>query len=137
LPITKSEGKSKKKHFIKVDHLSCGGFSVGATISWLCSSEKKLYDGIIGFYGSRIRNYVDDGPICPSLLIYGSEEKSFNLKELTDVLGKKDMVEVKIFEGNQGFSDSYSKNYHEKSASQAFNKMVEFIFVCNKYKTTK
>jgi dienelactone hydrolase len=107
------------------------GFSVGATISWLCSSEKKLYDGIIGFYGSRIRNYVDDSPKCPSLLIYGSEEKSFNVKELTDVLGKKDMVEVKIFEGKHGFSDSYSKNYHEKSAGQAFDKMVEFIFVSN------
>ena len=103
------------------------GFSVGATISWLSSSKENLYDGFIGFYGSRIRDYIDDNPKCPSLLIYGSEEKSFNVKELTDVLGKKDKVEVKIFEGKHGFSDPYSKNYDEKSANQAFDEMVEFI----------
>lgn len=33
------------------------GYSVGATIAWLCSGEKDMCSGIIGYYGSRIRDY--------------------------------------------------------------------------------
>ena len=33
------------------------GFSVGATVAWLCS-EEECVDGIVGYYGSRIRDYV-------------------------------------------------------------------------------
>ncbi|WP_337955898.1 dienelactone hydrolase family protein [Bacillus weihaiensis] len=38
------------------------GFSVGATIAWLCSKDQSI-DGIICFYGSRIREYVDIVPL--------------------------------------------------------------------------
>ena len=37
------------------------GFRVGATVAWLCSEEKDV-DGIVGFYGSRIRDYINIFP---------------------------------------------------------------------------
>ncbi len=61
------------------------GFSVGATVAWLCS-EEQLVDGIIGYYGSRIRNFMDISPQCPTLLFFPQEETSFNVDELISTL---------------------------------------------------
>lgn len=53
------------------------GFSVGATIAWL-SAESNLCDGIVCYYGSRIRDYTDIMPQCPVLVIMAQFEKSFD-----------------------------------------------------------
>jgi dienelactone hydrolase len=102
------------------------GFSVGATVAWLCS-EEPLADGIIGYYGSRIRNYMEISPQCPTLLFFPREEKAFDVDELIKVLQNKNHVSIFKFAGQHGFSDPYSKAYHEESAKQAFNQMVNFI----------
>lgn len=85
-------------------------YSIGATIAWLCSNEDNLCDGIIGYYGSRIRDYINITPKCPVLLIFPTEEKSFNVKELVISL-KKWNIDVHILRGNHGFSDPFSKNF--------------------------
>lgn len=88
------------------------GYSVGATTAWLCSEEK--CDGVIGYYGSRIRNYLETNPKCPVLLFFPQQEKSFN-------------VHAKKFAGNHGFADPYSINFCEESSTQSFESMMEFI----------
>ena len=40
------------------------GYSVGAATAWLCSQYEGLYDGIVCFYGSRIRDYQTLEPKC-------------------------------------------------------------------------
>jgi dienelactone hydrolase len=102
------------------------GFSVGATVAWLCS-EEKLVDGIIGYYGSRIRNYMELSPQCPTLLIFPDEEKSFKVNELVAVLDGKQNVEVHQFSGQHGFSDPFSSKYNEQSAKKAFMEMLNYI----------
>ncbi|PKG22852.1 dienelactone hydrolase family protein [Niallia nealsonii] len=101
------------------------GFSVGATVAWLCS-EEDCVDGIVGYYGSRIRNYAELTPKCPSILFFPQEEQSFNVDELISVLDKKN-IEIHKFNGKHGFSDSYSPKYNVISAQKAFSKMVDFI----------
>jgi dienelactone hydrolase len=102
------------------------GFSVGATVAWLCS-EEKLVDGIIGYYGSRIRNYMELSPQCPTLLFFPDEEKSFKVNELVAVLDGKHNVEVHQFSGQHGFSDPFSSKYNEQSAKKAFMEMLNYI----------
>jgi dienelactone hydrolase len=102
------------------------GFSVGATVAWLCS-EEQLVDGIIGYYGSRIRNYMEISPQCPTLLFFPQEEKSFNVDELISALDNKNKVEVHKFNGQHGFSDPFSPKYNEESAKKAFNQMLIFL----------
>ncbi|SDM72315.1 Dienelactone hydrolase [Fictibacillus solisalsi] len=101
------------------------GFSVGATIAWLCSEEDGL-DGIVGYYGSQIRNYLGIEPLCPTMLLFPEEEKSFNVDGLIISLEKKN-IEVHKFNGQHGFCDPYSQKYNIKSAQKAFNRMVEFF----------
>lgn len=102
------------------------GFSVGATVAWLCSKEQGL-NGIVGYYGSRIRDYLEISPQCPALLIFPQEERSFHVDELMSYL-EKQKIEVTKYDGLHGFSDPYSLNYHASSAHKAFESMLEFIF---------
>ncbi|MED4695105.1 dienelactone hydrolase family protein [Peribacillus frigoritolerans] len=103
------------------------GFSAGATVAWLCS-EEECVDGIVGYYGSRIRNYAELAPRCPALLFFPLEEPSFNVDELISALESKD-VEVHKFMGEHGFSDPYHSKYHAESAQAAVSKMMKFFMV--------
>jgi len=99
-------------------HVFLLGYSIGATIAWLCSNEDNICDGIVGYYGSRIRDYMNVTPKCPVLLIYPNQEQSFNVKELVNSL-KKRHIEVHILNGKHGFRDPFSKNYCENSSEAA------------------
>ncbi|WP_169082313.1 dienelactone hydrolase family protein [Paenibacillus sp. PL91] len=109
----------------KYQKIFIAGFSVGATIAWLCSEEKNI-DGIVGYYGSRIRNYVDLSPQCPALLFFPQEEPAFEVDELISSLVEKDIEAYKC-SGQHGFSDPYSTKYHAKSAQQTFQAMIDFF----------
>jgi dienelactone hydrolase len=101
------------------------GFSVGATVAWLCGKENYV-DGIVGYYGSRIRNYAELTPQCPTILFFPREERSFNVDELISSLNHKN-VEIHKLYGKHGFSDPYSPNYHAESAQKAFSRMQNFL----------
>lgn len=101
------------------------GFSVGATVAWLCSEEDYL-NGIVGYYGSRIRNYIEVVPLLPTILFFPQEEQSFVVDELISILDKRN-IEIHKLNGKHGFSDPYSLNFNTKSAQEAFNKMVSFM----------
>lgn len=101
------------------------GFSVGATVAWLCSEEDCL-DGVVAYYGSRIRNYKQIVPLCPTVLFFPQVEQSFNVDELISNLDKKN-IEIHKFNGQHGFSDPYSTKFNEKSSQNAFNKMLNFL----------
>ncbi|WP_088105859.1 dienelactone hydrolase family protein [Halalkalibacter urbisdiaboli] len=101
------------------------GFSVGATVAWLCSQEECL-DGIVGYYGSRIRDYSNIHPSCPTMLFFPQTESSFIVDEFIPTIKDKN-VKIHKFNGKHGFSDPYSPYYHEKSAQQAFHEMVNFF----------
>ena len=101
------------------------GFSVGATVAWLCSEEEYL-DGVVGYYGSRIRNYKQIVPQCPIILFFPQEEQSFNVDELISNLDKKN-IDIHKFNGLHGFSDPYSTKFNEISSQNAFNEMLNFL----------
>ena len=99
--------------------------SAGATVAWLCS-EEECVDGIVGYDGSRIRNYTELAPQCPALLFFPLEEPSFNVDELISVLERTN-VEVHKFNGKHGFSDPYNSKYHAESSPGSRSKMMKFF----------
>jgi dienelactone hydrolase len=94
------------------------GYSIGATLAWL-GSETGLCDLAIGFYGSRIRDYLLVKPKCPTLLLFPTVEKAFNVEELITDLNKIEHVQVKKITGQHGFADPFSNNYNKQSSSRA------------------
>lgn len=80
------------------------GFSVGAAIAWLHSSNTAI-KSVIGIYGSRIRDYMDLKPAVDTYL-YFCEEKSFDIKPVINELKNKDKVKITLLNGDHGFYNS-------------------------------
>lgn len=93
------------------------GFSVGATVAWLCSNHENVHR-VVGLYGSRIRQYLDIIPKTDTVLIYGEHEQSFDPKDLKHKLSKYTNVLVKVVEGEHGFADPYSTKYNKNSTER-------------------
>lgn len=101
------------------------GFSVGATVAWLCSEEESV-DAIVGYYGSRIKNYATINPKAPTLLLFPEREKSFNVDDIIATLNQRKIQTLK-YTGEHGFSDPYSAKYHSKSAEDAYRQTLNFF----------
>ncbi|EZH65652.1 hypothetical protein DH09_12400 [Bacillaceae bacterium JMAK1] len=101
------------------------GFSIGATVAWLCGKEDNVV-GIIGYYGSRIRDYVHQIPKAECLLFYPHVEKSFSVDALVDKLKAKGIITI-TYPVTHGFSDPYSEHFDKVSAKEAFKETIAFI----------
>ncbi|WP_226671947.1 dienelactone hydrolase family protein [Rossellomorea aquimaris] len=101
------------------------GFSVGATIAWLCSNDERV-DGVIGYYGSRIRNYLEITPQCPTMLFFPEEESSFQVDEVIAMLERKH-IDIQKYSGKHGFSDPYSSSFHRESANETRARIIGFL----------
>ncbi|MBP2636799.1 MAG: dienelactone hydrolase [Firmicutes bacterium] len=102
------------------------GYSIGATLAWNCSATG-LCDGAIGFYGSRIRNYLALTPTCPVLLFFPEQEKSFAVDDLIVRVSSCANVRVEKLAGQHGFADAFSPSYNQESAKKAYKEMLAFI----------
>jgi dienelactone hydrolase len=102
------------------------GFSVGATVAWLCSQEKSV-DGVVGYYGSRIRDYLHIDPNCSTLLFFSTEEKSFNVENIQSTLDEKKDIRIHLCKCQHGFSDPYTSKYNNESAEFAFRETLNFL----------
>ena len=104
-------------------HIRIIGFSVGATVAWLCSEHPSVHK-VVGFYGSRIRQYTHVMPRAETILLFGEQEKSFNPFDLKMRLSAYSNVLVNIVEGEHGFADPYSTKYNE----HATNNLLKYLF---------
>ncbi|PFM46868.1 hypothetical protein COJ45_14860 [Bacillus cereus] len=127
------EGKKKIEEFIthlssSYTHIGLIGFSVGATISWLCSNNPKL-DFIIGCYGSRIRDYIHLKPTCATLLIFPEKEASFSVSSFIQSLQqqKNPLLAIQQLRGEHGFLNPYTEKYNEHSTKQAYSLIDAFL----------
>jgi dienelactone hydrolase len=102
------------------------GFSAGATVAWRCA-ESCLCDGIIGCYGSRIRDYTELAPKCPTLLIFADREEYFDAPALAAALKSKPNVTSMLLSGSHGFCDPFSVNYNPASAAEAERLIENFL----------
>lgn len=98
------------------------GYSAGATVAWL-ASQTGLCDLCVGFYGSRIRDYLLITPQCPTLLFFPQSERSFKVDELMASLSNIHNVQVEKLAGQHGFANPFSPNYYKKSLVKAWRKI--------------
>ncbi|MGE7094210.1 dienelactone hydrolase family protein [Lysinibacillus sp. NPDC048646] len=101
------------------------GFSIGATIAWRLSTLP--LHRVVCVYGSRIRQYLDLQPSCPTLILLPSHEKSFNVQDLKQALNHIQYVQTIQFPGEHGFMDCYNSAYHYESAIHAHTYIKNFI----------
>ncbi|EBP0013132.1 hypothetical protein HX37_20555 [Salmonella enterica] len=102
------------------------GFSVGGTLAWL-SASKKICDGIVSFYGSRIRDYTEHEPDCPVLVIQAKYEEAYDPVILQEKLSEYSMVSFRLFDGKHGFCDVFSPAFNQIESVKALVLSHEFI----------
>lgn len=101
------------------------GFSVGATLAWRCC-ENPSCDAIVGCYGSRIRDYDQLNPVCPTFLLFAKED-SFDVGTLVSQLQGKPYLETIIIHAKHGFIDSFAPHYDKQMAQHAESLIFEFL----------
>ena len=104
------------------------GYSVGATLAWLCC-ENPNCKGIIAYYGSRIRDYLYLQPKCLVLLIF-AEKDSFDVVSVSETLSRIPNIEIMNCPAEHGFMDYYSLHYDVCQSAKAENKTLDFISSC-------
>ena len=114
----------------KYDNVFIIGFSVGATIAWRCC-ENPLCSGIAACYGSRIRDYTNLNPACPTLLLFAKED-SFDVHAMVCQLQNKQQLSIMEFDAEHGFLDSYSKHYNLQQAKHSEESITCFLNECIK-----
>ncbi|MEG7966298.1 MULTISPECIES: dienelactone hydrolase family protein [Bacillus cereus group] len=127
------DGKKQIEKFItslssSYTHIGLIGFSIGATISWLCSNNPNI-NFIIGCYGSRIRDYIHMKPTCAALLIFPEKEASFSVSSFIQTLQqqKNPLLEIHQLHGEHGFLNPYTEKYNGHSTKQAYNVIDSFL----------
>lgn len=102
------------------------GYSIGATTAWLCTQNEGVC-GIIGFYGSRIRDYKAIRPKCPVLLFFPETEEGFVVDLLMkDILDNENARVVKA-NALHGFADPWSSRYCKEACEKTFAMTIDFI----------
>ncbi|WP_174507768.1 dienelactone hydrolase family protein [Klebsiella oxytoca] len=112
----------KKKH----KTLLVVGYSVGATLAWL-AARSGYCDGVICYYGSRIRDYCDIAPPCPTLVLIARHEKSFNTIAMKQQLQILPNVYCTLFDASHGFCDADSPSFDPIMADKVSEKINWFI----------
>ncbi len=103
------------------------GFSAGATLAWTHAAQPGLCDGMIGYYGSRIRDYLDLRPACPALLVFAGQEPGFPAEQAAKAFEAMPRVTACVLEGSHGFCDPFSEHYHALSAARAMQLSQSFL----------
>lgn len=114
----------------KYENVFIIGFSVGATIAWRCS-ENSLCSGVVACYGSRIRDYTELKPNCPTLLLF-AKESTFDVHALIDQLREKERLSMIEFDAEHGFLDPFSKQYDILQSKRADEYITRFLKECTK-----
>ncbi|KFN02595.1 dienelactone hydrolase family protein [Bacillus clarus] len=109
-------------------HIGIIGFSVGATIAWLCSDNPNV-NFIIGCYGSRIRDYLQLKPTCPTFLIFPEKEPNFSVSSLITTFKQLEhpLLQIKQFPGEHGFLNPYTLKYNAQSTKQVYTILDSFL----------
>jgi dienelactone hydrolase len=102
------------------------GYSVGATLGWL-AARSGLCDGAVCHYGSRIRQFSDTAPPCPTLVIIASDEPAFDPREMQYELERHPSVTCRMFNAQHGFCDADSLAWDACLAQQAAEAAEMFI----------
>ncbi|HEI6966057.1 TPA: dienelactone hydrolase family protein [Yersinia enterocolitica] len=109
----------------KYTRLLVMGYSVGATLAWL-AARNGLCDGVICYYGSRIRQYSDFAPSCPALVIIARYEPAFDTVVMQQELQKFPSVQCAMFDAYHGFCDADNPVFDDGLERQASAKVSTF-----------
>lgn len=103
------------------------GFSAGASALWLNSTNPAMANlqQTILFYGSRIRDYRDVQPVCPTRLIFAEQEAAFEPAELVADLRQRNHDAELVKGSKHGFMNPYSAGFCLKTQERFMKELLD------------
>lgn len=96
------------------------GFSVGATSLWryVSGPQCNTNSRAVLYYGSRIRDYLELAPLCPTSVYFAEHEPSFNPESIAISVRKSGALCSVISGTRHGFMSPISSHYRPDIAQE-------------------
>jgi carboxymethylenebutenolidase len=101
------------------------GFCMGGRYTWYTAVHGQGFDAAVGFYGGGIADELGE-PQCPTLLFFGGQDPYIPPAEI-EVVVQHHQDTVVYPEAGHGFMRDRSESYHERSALDAWARMLAFF----------
>ncbi|MSO93115.1 MAG: dienelactone hydrolase family protein [Rhodospirillales bacterium] len=102
------------------------GYCWGGSLAWLAAS-KMVVDCSVAYYGGQIKQFKNEKPRCPVMMLFGDQDTSIPLTDVEDIKKAQPKVQVSVLPGPHGFNCNYRKSYNADSAGKALDKTLVFF----------
>lgn len=95
------------------------GYCYGGSVAWLSACRCDGLTSAVGYYGRHIIDFVAERPKCPTLLHFGSRDKSIPADWVERIRLAHPDVDLHVYDADHGFNSDRRQNYDETAARLA------------------
>jgi len=107
--------------------VAISGFCTGGSWSWTAAAHIGFSAQVV-FYGSHIHQRLDEQPMCPSQLHYGSLDHVVSSADQEQIKAACPSIEMHLYEGaGHAFMNSEQEFFDAESSIIAWRRAVEFV----------
>ena len=116
-----------------VDHLkqdgpvAITGFCYGGSLTWMAAARVKGLSAASGFYGRLIPDHLDEQPQCPTMLHFGSRDKTIPLEGAKRTAEMHPDVKVHFYQADHGFWSDRPANHDADAVALSQDRMLAFF----------
>ena len=102
------------------------GYCLGGSYAWL-SATRLTPDAAIGYYGSKVLEFIAETPVCPVMLHFGNLDKHIPVSDVEKIKQARPELPVHLYDADHGFNCDERASYSEPAASLAFSRSLKFL----------
>ncbi len=102
------------------------GYCFGGSLAWLASTRLNP-SAVVGYYGSRIGQYVGEKPTCPVMLHFGKQDTHIPTTVGEAVHAAHPEVEIYWYDAGHAFSCTPRPSYNPAAAKLARERSLAFL----------
>ena len=103
------------------------GFCYGGSLTWMAASRVTGLACASGFYGRLIPDHLDEQPKCPTMLHFGSRDKTIPLDAVRRTAEAHPEVKVHIYRADHGFWSDRPSNHDDPAIEKSEERTLAFF----------
>ena len=103
------------------------GFCYGGSVTWICACRCRGLSAASGYYGSAIKEHVQEDPQCPTILHFGQQDEGIPITDVHDIDAAHSDVTVHVYDAGHGFQSDRRSHYNEEAAGLAMQRTLSLF----------
>ncbi len=103
------------------------GYCWGGAVTWLAAHHGLGLSAAISYYGSRIINYVEQGPTIPLQMHVGAKDASFPIDKVREVGHRYPQIELHEYDAGHGFDCDHRADFDSTASAHAMARTFTFM----------